>query len=143
MKIVKSNKRQPTASFIGAILTIGFGVFWTLMVHHFISIVGGFGPMGIMFPLIGVFFITVGVVQATIYLMSINRDDFHSDNSEYFRRTLNQKFDFDLTGKFENLTQKYWGDSKEENNHIDCKHCNSSYDKNFMYCPKCGKSKNE
>lgn len=143
MKIVKSNKRQPAVSFIGAILTIGFGVLWTLMVHRFISIVGGFGPMGILFPLIGAFFMTVGIIQLTIFINNCNHRKYHTDDMDYFDPSSSKKYDFDLTGKLESLSHKYWGDSKEHTKFIHCKNCNEVYDETFAYCPKCGKSKSD
>lgn len=147
MKVVKSNRGQPAVSFISSILTIGFGILWTMMVHRFISIVGGFGPMGILFPLIGVFFITVGIIQATLFIKYITRHDFHTTDTDYFGRSGSNRFDFNFTGKFENISQKYWGDSKfdskvelkVESKLISCKNCGESFDIIFSYCPKCGK----
>lgn len=146
MKVVKSNRGQPAVSFISSILTIGFGILWTMMVHRFISIVGGFGPMGILFPFIGVFFLTVGIIQAIVFIKHVTRHDLHTTNTDYLGRPWTNKFDFDFTGKFENMSQKYWEDlefdSKVRLKHIKCKNCGETFENYLSYCPKCKQSKN-
>ena len=49
---------------VGAVCSIVFGVFWTVLAA---SMTGGMGIIGVIFPLFGVLFIIIGVMNAVYH----------------------------------------------------------------------------
>lgn len=136
MKSIKPGRGSSAMSFIGSIVSIIFGVFWTIMAAG-ITADSPFG-IGKIFPLFGVLFIVIGIFQA-IY--------------NYKNATGKKRYSmFDITDSTEEGDPSYkWikneTESKEENEcrkftgtEINyCPYCGTEIEGNYMYCPKCGK----
>lgn len=120
MKSIKPGRGPSGMSFMGSIVAVIFGIFWTIIAA---SITAG-APFGIgaIFPLFGILFIIVGIVQAVYHYKNATRKDRYSM--------------FDIT------------DSTEEGDPADkwirretdyCPYCGVQLESEFIYCPKCGK----
>ncbi len=121
MKSIKPGRGPSGMSFMGSIIAVIFGIFWTIMAFG-ITAGAPFG-IGIFFPLFGIVFIIMGIVQAIYHYKNATGKDRYSM--------------YDIT------------DSTEERDPADkwikretdyCPYCGVQLEKEFVYCPKCGKT---
>lgn len=114
--------------FIGSVFAIVFGIFWTIMAAR----------MGApaFFPIFGVIFIIMGIVQAAYNYRNATGKNRYSS--------------FDITDEGEEpdpLEQRFGGteyrdDTAQKSSFISssfCPYCGKGVDGGFEYCPKCGK----
>jgi len=64
-------------AFVGSIVVVIFGVFWTILAASLTSSFP-FGIVGIIFPLFGLVFIILGVVQAIYHYKNATSKDRYS-----------------------------------------------------------------
>lgn len=64
--------RTSLGNFIIAWVTTLFGVLWTLFAFGITCKFGSFGPMGFLFPAIGLIFVGIGIVEF-LYLKKTDR----------------------------------------------------------------------
>lgn len=114
---------------MGSVFAIIFGIFWTIMA----------GSMGapIFFPIFGVLFIGMGVVQLIYHLKNATGK--------------NRMSIVDITeeGEEEDPLNQYFGDSQRvetEEKHPNpgaefafCPYCGHKLDNLYRFCPSCGK----
>ena len=136
MRSIKPGRGPSGMSFIGSIVAIIFGVFWTIIAVS-ITANAPFGIVGVIFPLFGAMFIILGVIQA-IYnyknatgknrfsLLDITDSPEEGDPSDRLIR--------DKTADEEKEQKKY---TQIDFNY--CPFCGLQLDKEYVYCPKCGK----
>lgn len=122
MRSIKPGRGPSGMSFIGAIVSVIFGIFWTIIAFS-ISSVAPFGIIGSIFPLFGIIFIIIGIVNAV----------YHYKNT-----TGKNRFSiYDITDSSEE------GDPADkwikENEDKFCPYCGVTLDNDFQFCPKCGK----
>ena len=121
MKSIKPGRGPSGMSFIGSVVAIIFGIFWTIMAF---SMTAG-SPVGIIFPLFGIIFIIVGIIQAVYHYKNATSENRFSE--------------FDIT------------DSSEEGDPLDefikreadgnyCPYCGTTIKTDYDFCPKCGKN---
>lgn len=137
MKSIKPGRGPSGLSFIGSIVAIIFGIFWTIMAFS-ITANSPFGIVGTIFPLFGVLFIIIGIVQA-IYnyknatgknrysIVDITDSGEEGDPSD---RWIKDKLEDEGKGEPQKFVQggiNY------------CPYCGVKLEKEYMYCPKCGK----
>jgi ribosomal protein S27AE len=138
MKSIKPGRGPSGMSFIGSIVAIDFGVFWTIIAFS-ITANAPFGIIGIIFPLFGVIFVITGVVQAAYHFKNATGENRFSE--------------FDITDSSEegDPSEKWVNrepgpdDEKENRKQVSteanfCPYCGASLDSTFSFCPKCGKS---
>lgn len=115
--------------FIGSVFSIVFGIFWTIMAAR----------MGApaFFPIFGVIFIIMGIVQAVYnYKNATGKNRFSS-------------FDITEDGEEPDPLEQRFGGSKYRDDTAQgsgftssssfCPYCGKGVDGGFEYCPKCGK----
>lgn len=122
LKSIKPGRGPSGMSFIGSIVAIIFGVFWTIIATT-MSNNAPFGIVVIIFPLFGVIFIILGIVQAV----------YHYKNA----RGKNRYSMFDITDSTEESDPaNKWIQTEEEN--IENKHQHKFVSEEMKYCPYCG-----
>lgn len=129
MKSIKPGRGPSMMGGVGAVCSIVFGVFWTVLAA---SMTGGMGIIGVIFPLFGVLFIIIGVMNAVYHFKNAtsgNRyssfditdgDDEPDPLDEHFGKTSIQ------SGASETPT------------HF-CPYCGAPVQQDFAFCRKCGR----
>jgi len=124
-------------SFLGSIIAIVFGIFWTIMAFG-MTARSPFGGIGLFFPLFGVIFVIYGIAQAIYHYKNATGQDRYSifditDSSEegdpsdkWIKREIYNEMKKDRTNK-----------GQAEVNY--CPYCGIKLENEYMYCPKCGK----
>ena len=122
--------------FWSSIFAVVFGIFWTIMAFTMGSF-GGFGIVGFIFPLFGVGFVGLGIMQAIYHHKNATGSDRYSV--------------FDITeANEEGDPGARWvkgGDpwDRQKENEAGaryCPWCSESlvkYPTDIVYCPKCGR----
>ena len=124
MKSIKPGRGPSGMSFIGSVVAIIFGIFWTIIAFSMTS-GSPFGIVGSIFPLFGIVFIIVGIIQAVYHYKNATGENRFSE--------------FDIT------------DSSEEGDPLDkfikreadgnyCPYCGTTINNDYSFCPKCGKA---
>ena len=141
MKSIKPGRGPSGMSFIGSIAAVIFGVIWTAVAF---SMAASFPFDGItaIFPLFGIIFVIVGIVQAV----------YHYKNATgKYRYSL-----FDITDSSEEGDPAdKWVNDRDSNNGKEvnreyadgtgfnyCPYCGFRLESSYIYCPKCGKTIN-
>ena len=138
MKSIKPGRGPSGMSFIGSVVIIIFGVFWTIMA---VSIAANFpfGIVGMIFPLFGVIFVIVGIFQAVYNYRNATGKDRYSilditDAAE----------EDDPADKWVKSETENEGENKEqelsEKEVNYCPYCGIQLESDYVYCPKCGKT---
>lgn len=135
-KSIKRGRAREFQNFAGSIIAIVFGIFWTILAS---TMTAGSG-IGAIFPLFGILFIIIGIVNAFIsYKNAFGKNRF----SEYDITDADEEVD-----PFEELTSKRHEQpsetaEKSESSDIEesnfCPHCGAKVESDFKYCRKCGK----
>ena len=127
MKSIKPGRGQSAMGFIGSVIAIIFGVFWTFTV----ATVGA----PIILPLFGVLFIIVGIVQAVYHYKNTTGKNRYSviditeDGEEI--DPLDQRF-----GNIANQSKNF----SESNSNVEyCPYCGTKANDDYDFCSKCGK----
>lgn len=123
-------------SFIGSIVAVIFGVFWIILTASLASH-SPFGIIGIIFPLFGVLFVILAIVQAIYHYKNATGKDRYSiidivDSSEEGDPADNWIRDKN-PGKVE-----VQNSFNSEINY--CPYCGARIDNDYAFCSKCGKS---
>lgn len=138
MKSIKPGRGPSGMSFIGSIVAIIFGVFWTIIAFSITSN-SSFGIIGFIFPLFGVLFIVLGIVQAIYNYKNATGKNRYSifditDSTE-------EGDPSDKWIKNEINDQEKKETEKVVNTKINyCPFCGERLSNEYMFCPKCGKS---
>lgn len=153
-----SNRRRITSikpgrapSFLGGIgsaFAVIFGIFWTAMTFS-ITRHSPFGGVSIIFPLFGILFIIMGVVNAVYNFRQATQKNRYSvldiTDSETEPDPLNERFGPIIEG---HVFETHQGDVEFEA-HDDgtrdnrrprfCPYCGDDLGEDFRFCPSCGK----
>lgn len=148
MKSIKPGRGPSGMSFVGSIAIIIFGIFWTIMA----TTITAHAPFGILklFPLFGVIFIILGIVQAAYHYKNATSKDRYSiidiTNSEeegdpsdsWIKNNFEDKVENkERENLLYNINENQQDIYKKEYNF--CPYCGIRLESNFEYCPKCGK----
>lgn len=127
MKSIKPGRSQSAMGFMGSIIAVIFGIFWTIMASNI-------GAPSI-FPLFGVLFIIVGIVQAVYHYKNTTGKNRYSvyditeDGEEI--DPLDQRF-----GNIANHPKNF----SESNSSVKyCPYCGTKANDDYDFCSKCGK----
>lgn len=137
MKSIKPGRGQSGMSFIGSIVAIIFGVFWTIMAFS-LTANSPFGA-GKILPLFGVLFIIVGIIQAVYNYKNATGKDRYSiyditDSTE--ERDPSDRW---IKREVKNIEKKE--QPKYSNTDINyCPYCGVHIKNGYKFCPKCGKT---
>ncbi|HEX3047366.1 MAG TPA: zinc ribbon domain-containing protein [Bacillota bacterium] len=139
MKSIKPGRGPSGMSFIGSVFAVIFGIFWTIMAFA-ITANAPIGAIRIVFPLFGVIFTVLGIVQAMYHL----RNTTGKDRFSTFDITDSTEEKDPLNEWVNNKNQDLEGNDANENqtgtefNY--CPYCGKSLNGDYLFCPKCGKS---
>lgn len=126
MKSIKPGRGPSAMNAAGSVIAIIFGIFWT-------ASAASMGAPG-FFPLFGVLFIIMGIIQAAYH--------FKNTTSE------NRFSEFEITDEGEEkdpLNEKFLKKVSPQKSSVNlenikfCPFCGTSVDKTYEFCPKCGK----
>lgn len=136
MKSIKPGRGPSGMSFVGSVIAVIFGVFWTIAAAS-ITANSPFGIIGAIFPLFGVLFIIMGIVQAVYNYKNATGKDRYS-----LLDITDSKEEGDPSDNWikDNINNEIT--EQEENPDIDfnyCPYCGTKLMDEYVYCPKCGK----
>ncbi|NLY19873.1 MAG: zinc-ribbon domain-containing protein [Tissierellia bacterium] len=129
MKQIKPGRGPSKMGLAGSVIAIVFGVFWTMMAFEMTSNhgMGGFRSMSI-FPIFGVVFIIVGIVQAIYHY----KNSYGKDEDRYSI--------IDIVEVKEDEKQETVNTSKTvDKDYIYCYECGAKIGREYKFCPECGK----
>lgn len=135
MKSIKPGRGPSGMSFIGSIIAIIFGLFWTIMAARITSQAG---MMGSIFPLFGILFIIVGIIQAVYHYKNATGKDRYSlfditeagEEGDPAEQWIKKE-----TGCADERKQQRFGRTEASF----CPYCGTKLKTDYVYCPKCGK----
>jgi len=155
MKSIKPGRGPSGMSFIGSIIAVIFGLFWTIIAFAITSN-APFGIIGFIFPFFGVIFIVMGIIQAAYhYKNATGKDRFSlfdiTDRSEEgdpadrwikdnYRDNYYENHDTDDNGRQKVSNANASNTSDEDMNY--CPYCGRLLNEDFSFCPRCGKRLN-
>jgi len=138
MKSIKPGRGPSGMSFIGSIIAMIFGVFWTIMAIS-VTTNSSFGIVGIIFPFFGVMFIIIGGVQAVYNFKNATGKNRYSifdiTDSEEERDPSDKWIKSEVINEGEKERSR---DTKSAVYY--CPYCGVQIESEYMYCPKCGKA---
>ena len=131
MKSIKPGHGPSMMEGMGSVIAIIFGVFWTILAAGMTS---GAGIIGVIFPLFGLCFIGIGVVNAVYHFKNATGKERYSsfdivDSSEE-QDPLNERF-----GEKKPETQQ--GEPPRAGGF--CPYCGALTEGDFAFCRKCGR----
>lgn len=131
MKSIKPGRGPSGMSFIGSVFVVIFGIFWTAMAVQ-MTANAPIPGVGIIFPLFGVVFVMMGILQAVYHLKNATGKNRFSD--------------FDITDESEekdplNEWAQNQGDEPLQRNNY-CPGCGEKLEGNYDFCPRCGRRLN-
>lgn len=149
MKSIKPGRGPSGMSFIGSVIAIVFGIFWTVIASIMTTNLP-FGIIGKIFPLFGVIFIIMGIVQAAYHynnatsrdrfsLFDItDRDEEGDPGDKWIRNGLLSKG----TDKYvsEDVVEDPGNDTGKKEDMAYCPYCGKSLNSNYTFCPRCGRN---
>ncbi len=146
MKSIKPGRGPSGMSFAGSVISIVFGVFWTIIAvsitSHFPSDV-----IGLIFPLCGIIFTILGIINAAYHYKNATGKDRYSvyditdsseerDPSDSWIRNGQRTYE---RNNNETPEERNLNKTSEETDFNFCPYCGIKLGKDYAYCPKCGK----
>ena len=129
MKSIKPGRGPSAMGAMGSVAAVIFGIFWTIMA----------ASMGapVFFPIFGVIFILLGVVQAVYHFKNAaGKDRFSEFDIVYSREEpdpLERRFGQD---------REPWEEPPKQDSGAGtayCPYCGAKAEPGFVYCAKCGR----
>lgn len=136
MKSIKPGRGPSGMSFIGSVVAVIFGVFWTVTAFS-ITANAPFGGVGAIFPLFGVIFIIVGIVQAAYHFKNATGKDRFS---EYDITDPNEEGDPSDQWIRKDPSELKREEGKKDTGAHYCPYCGAPVDSSYAFCPNCGKA---
>ncbi len=142
MKSIKPGRGPSGMGFIGSVAAVILGLFWTIMAARLTA--GAPFGIGAIFPLFGILFIILGIVEAGYHYKNATGKDRYSiyditDSSEEgdpADRWIKRAGDESETDEFHESEQGY--ESKLHGINY-CPFCGVKLDYNYNFCPNCGR----
>ena len=136
MKSIKPGRGRSGMNFVGTIGTVIFGVLWTICAFA-MTATGGFGLIGMIFPLFGIVFVVMGIIQAVYHYQNATGQDRYSE------------FDITEDGEEGDPGQRWvkgaepWDRPQPpqppKSGADFCPYCGARTQDGFRFCPKCGR----
>lgn len=123
MKSVKPGRGPSGMRAIGAVIAVVFGIFWTIAA----------ASMGApaMFPLFGILFIIIGIVNAVYHFKNATGENRYS----VYDITDESEEPDPLNVRFGQQQQTYQSGTSARF----CPYCGQNADSDYEFCPGCGK----
>lgn len=135
MKSIKPGRGSSLSAAIASAVMVVFGIFWTILAYE--GTRGASGAIGIIFPLFGVLFVFIGLVQIGMNLYNafgkkrMSVLDITSGKEE--PDPLNERFGYTMEEEKPDTGAK---DGKEGGF---CPYCGTEVQDGFEFCAKCGR----
>ena len=136
MKSIKPGRGPSKRSFAGSVFVVIFGVIWT-MITFAMTATGGFGIIGLLFPLFGICFVGFGIYDAYIAYQNAHGED---------RMSLFDIVDGDeepdpWSPDYEQrkAQQKQYAQTKNGEEASFCPYCGKAVQEEHNFCKYCGK----
>ena len=131
MKSVKPGRGPSAMKGIGSIIAVIFGIFWTITA-------ASSGTPG-LFPLFGVLFIIMGIIQAVYnFKNATSKNRFSefditndSEEKDLFQKMVDKS---NIVNRLQNNNE-----NEDKLNNMFCPYCGEKTQTGFLYCNKCGK----
>ena len=125
MKSVKPGRGPSAMGAVGSVIVVIFGIFWTITA----------ASMGapFFFPLFGVLFVILGIVQAVYHFKNATGENRYSS------------FDIVEDGEEPDPLNQHFGETLQNAPETDsgdfrfCPYCGAKLSADFTYCGKCGR----
>lgn len=130
MKSIKPGRGPSMMGGVGAVCSIVFGVFWTVLAA---SMTRGMGIIGVMFPLFGVLFIIIGIMNAVYHFKNAASENRYSA----FDITDEDEEPDPLNGRFGSPSAPP-SEAPSAETHF-CPYCGAPVQQDFTFCRKCGR----
>lgn len=129
MKSIKPGRGPSAMGAMGSVVAIIFGIFWTIMA----------ASMGapVFFPIFGVIFILLGVVQAVYHFKNATGKERFSE----FDIVDSQEEPDPLERRF-SQEREPWEEPPQQEDAAQvayCPYCGAKAEPGFVYCAKCGR----
>ena len=129
MKSIKPGRGPSAMGAMGSVVAIIFGIFWTIMA----------ASMGapVFFPIFGVIFVLLGVVQAVYHFKNATGKERFSE----FDIVDSQEEPDPLERRF-SQEREPWEEpphSEDKTEAAYCPYCGAKAEPGFVYCAKCGR----
>ena len=138
---VKPGRAPSFMGGVGSILAIVFGIVWTVMASA-ITRNSPFGVIGSIFPLFGILFIAIGVINAVYSFRQATQKNRYSvldiTDSESEPDPLNERFGTTLDAEFDEPDSANESERDDRPHHF-CPYCGDDIGEGFRYCPACGR----
>lgn len=132
MKSIKPGRGPSGMGFIGSVAAVAFGIIWT-------ATAASMGAPG-LFPLFGVIFIILGIVQACYHFKNATGKDrfsaFDITDSGEESDTLAERLGF---GQPVETAQTEQSPVATATDTAFCPYCGTPAGNGYAFCPKCGK----
>lgn len=136
MKSIKPGRGPSGISFVGSVIAVIFGVLWTIVAASITANLP-YRIIGVIFPLFGVLFVIMGIVQAVYNYKNATGKDRYSllditdsnEEGDPSDRWIKDNIDNEIIEQQENLNIDF--------NY--CPYCGAQIMDEYVYCPKCGK----
>lgn len=127
MKSVKPGRGPSGMQAIGSLIAVVFGIFWTIAAAR----------MGapFFFPLFGILFIIVGIVQAVYHYKNATGKDRYS----LYDITDESEESDPLAQQFSKENKEFGRYEKRKGKNPFCPYCGAEVESNYEFCPKCGR----
>ena len=126
MKRIYPGRRPSKMGFAGSIFSIAFGILWTILAF---TMTRGLGVIGVVFPLFGVLFVGLGIVQSV----------YHYKNAAGRRASLFDVSD-DQAQAGPHDAQAGPHDAQAQQDGVRyCGYCGQRLQSDMLYCTKCGR----
>lgn len=135
MRSIKPGRGPSGMNFAGSIFAVIFGIIWTILAG---TMTRGAGILGFIFPLFGVLFVGIGILQARFHYKNYKGDDRmslfditeHGEEPDPLER---ERREYNALEKTEDRFPTEYGY---------CPYCGASLEADYRFCPKCGRELN-
>lgn len=126
MKSIKPGRGPSMMGGVGSVVAIVFGIFWTILAA---SMTSGAGMVGMIFPLFGLCFIAMGVINAVYHFKNATSENRYSE--------------FDITDEGEEPDplepKKRPSQPSQASEAGYCPYCGTPLGEGFAFCKRCGR----
>lgn len=137
MRSVKPGRGPSGMSFIGSVVAVIFGIFWTFMAVTMTA--DAPFPISIVFPLFGVIFVVMGIVQAVYHLRNATGKDRFSEFDITEESEERDPLNAWVHEKQHTFDQGHQGFESGEDPYNYCPGCGGKLDEEYSFCPQCGR----
>lgn len=137
MRSIKPGRGPSGMSFIGSVAAVIFGIFWTFMAVAMTA--DAPFPISIVFPLFGVIFVAIGIVQAMYHLRNATGKDRFSEFDITEESEETDPLNTWVHEKHQTFDQRNTASESGEERYNYCPGCGGKLNEEYSFCPHCGR----